>query len=303
MKILITGGRGMIGTRLADVLIKKGFEVRMLSRKSAIGTITKYTWSVKYGYIDPKAIEGIDTIIHLAGTGVFDKRWDENYKKEIIDSRVKSADLLYTYLSSMPHQVKTIISASAIGFYGIDTKETLCDESTTKGEGFLAEVVYKWENKLKKFETTPIRSVLLRIGIVLSNKGGALPQLRAPISKYIGAPIGSGNQFVSWIHIDDLCNMILFAIENEKVKGTYNAVGMNPVTNSFLTKKIAEILKKPLWLPNIPAFVLKLLFGTEKGAHIVGGNNVSNEKIRKEGFIFTHTSVEAALNDLLKNNK
>jgi uncharacterized protein len=303
MKILITGGTGLVGTRLSEMLIEKGHEVVMLSRKAEDGAVKKYKWDIRSGYIDAAAFEDTDVIVHLAGAGVFEKPWSDTYKKEIIDSRVQTTELLCSYLSSANHKVKTIICASAIGFYGIDTTDFLCKESTKQGKGFLAEVVNSWEVKQNLFNALSMRVVAFRIGIVLSTKGGALKEFLTPIRNFIGAPLGSGKQYVSWIHIDDLCRMVVFAIDNSNVKGVYNAVGLNPLTNSQLTKKIAYFLKKPLWLPNIPGIVLKLIFGTEKGAHIIGGNKVSCEKITEEGFTFNHPNIDTALRDLVENNK
>ncbi len=299
--ILITGGTGLVGTRLTEKLLDKGYSVNLLSRKEGSGKIKKYRWDLKNEYLDEAAITNADYVIHLAGAGVFDKRWTSAYKKEILDSRVDSTNLLAKKIESVPNSIKAVIAATAIGIYGFDTGDTIQTEDSPNGEGFLAQVCNKWEAATNAITKT--RTVLVRIGIVLSNKGGALDQLAKPVKYFVGSPLGNGNQFVSWIHIDDLCDLFIFAIENEHVKGIYNAVAPHPVSNKVLTQKIAEVLKKPLWLPNIPSFVMKLVVGAQASSIILGGNNVSSEKITHAGFKIQFSNLTAALIDLLKNNK
>jgi uncharacterized protein (TIGR01777 family) len=301
--ILITGGTGLVGTRLSDMLIKKGYQVNFLSRQAGEGKIKKYRWDLKTKYIDENALKTADHIIHLAGAGVFDKRWSPSYKKEILDSRVQSTTLLYEKLSSISHHVKSFISASAIGIYGFDTGDRWLTEDSPTGEGFLAEVTSKWEASMLPIENSGLRTVRIRVGIVLSDQGGALEELSKPVKFFIGSPMGRGSQYVSWIHIDDLCSMFILAIENEKMAGAYNAAAPEPVSNAFLTKEIASVLKKPLWMPNVPAFVLKLILGSEKAAVLLGGNRVSPKKIIEAGFKFSYPVLKPALEQLLKNNK
>ncbi len=303
--ILITGGTGLVGTRLAEILIRKGYQVSFLSRQAGEGKIKKYLWDLKTKYIDEGAIQKADHIIHLAGAGVFDKRWTKEYKKEILESRVDSTALLAEKLSTLKHKVKSFISASAIGIYGFDTGDSWQNETepTIVGKGFLAEVTGKWEASLSPIEKSGLRTVKIRIGIVLSGQGGALEELSKPIKYFVGSPMGKGIQYVSWIHVDDLCEMFITALENEKMQGAYNAAAPDPVTNKMLTIEIASVLKRPLWLPNIPAFVLNLILSSEKAAILLGGNRVSTEKIVEAGFKFNYPNLKPALEDLFENNK
>ncbi len=301
--ILITGGTGLVGSRLAERLLNKGYNVSFLSRKAEEGKIKKYRWDPKTGYIDEAALLQADSIVHLAGAGVFDKRWTPEYKKEIMESRVVSTQLLGTKLASLAHPVRSVICASAIGLYGADTGEDWQTETSPQGGGYLAEVTRQWEDATTAIESSGIRTVRIRIGIVLSDRGGALSEMGKPVRYYFGAPIGSGRQFVSWIHIDDLCDMFIYAIEHDQLKGVFNGVAPQPVTNKKLIQEIAAALKRPLWLPNIPAFVLKLVTGNEPAAVLVGGNRVSSQKISNHGFNFTYPDLHKALQQLLKNNK
>ena len=299
--ILITGGTGLVGSRLSEMLEQKGYTVSLLSRKAGEGQRKKYVWDISSGHFDETAIKHADYIIHLAGAGVFDKRWTQAYKKEIMSSRVDSTQLLATKLATIPNSVKAIVAASAIGIYGFDTGDTLLSENSPFGEGFLAEVCKNWEAAVDSIDG--IRTIKMRIGIVLSEKGGALEQMAKPVNYFVGSPLGTGNQQVSWIHLDDMCGLLIFALENEHIKGAYNAVAPNPVTNKLLTEKIAKILKRPLWLPNIPSFMMKLIVGAEASSIILGGNNVSSKKITDSGFKFKFPDLISALTDLLQNKK
>jgi len=295
--ILISGGTGLVGKRLQELLESKGHHVSFLSRKKSSGKTKTYLWDVQMGYMEAGALENTDVIVHLAGAGVFDKSWTKEYKKEILDSRVLSTKLLCNAVKSTPNKVETFISASAIGIYGADTGDELLTEESKLGNDFLANVTKEWEASVD-LSNTDVRRCTFRIGIVLSSQGGALASLAKPIKNFVGAPLGNGNQFVSWIHIDDLCNMIIQAIENEKYSGVYNAVAPNPVTNKFLTQEIAKTLKKPIWLPNVPAFILKFILGAEKALILLGGNKVSSKKIENAGFHFTYSNLTITLRKL-----
>jgi len=301
--ILITGGTGLVGTRLSERLLAKGYQVSFLSRTADNGKIKKYRWDTKNGYIEEEAIANSDYIIHLAGAGVFDKRWTPEYKKEILDSRIDSTLLLSKKIKSIPNSIKGIISASAIGIYGFDTGENWQTETSPIGEGFLAEITKKWEESIEKIAETGKRTVAFRIGIVLSNKGGALEELAKPIKFFVGAPIGKGSQYISWIHLDDLCDMFVYAIENEKLSGVFNCVAPEPITNKLFTIEIAKTIKRPLWLPNIPAFIMKIIVGSEQASIILGGNRVSAQKIINTGFKFNYSTLSSALVNLLKKDK
>ena len=299
MNIRITGGTGMIGHRLTELLLAKGHKVSYLSRKKEkLPNVEVFQWDIQKGYIEEGALEKADYVVHLAGAGIADKRWTDERKKEIIDSRIQPIELINKYLQEKNIQLKGFISASAIGIYGGDTGNIKLDESSVLGNDFLAECTKLWEINAKKV-TNAARIVSIRIGIVLSEKGGALPKLVQPIRLGFGAALGNGKQFMSWIHVDDLCGVFVKAIEDEKMQGAYNAVAPNPVTNQEMTSVAAEVLKKPLWLPNVPIFALKLVFG-EMGIVISGGNFVMNKRLSKEtNFQYKFTTIKDALSDLL----
>jgi len=249
--------------------------------------------------VDEEAFQNIDTIIHLAGANVGDKRWSAGWKKEILDSRVKSTRLLCDTVSKGGHTVKTVVSASAIGYYGFTDGEETITESHPPGNDFLSTVVEQWEKEANALQSLGVRVVKIRVGIVLSDRGGALQEMARPIKFFVGSPLGSGDQYVSWIHIDDVCRMFIFACENSNLSGPYNAVASEPVTNRMLTKRIASVLKKPLILPPVPGFVLKLVLG-EMADVVIHGSKVSPDKIMKAGFQFTHDDLDLTLHNLLK---
>jgi uncharacterized protein (TIGR01777 family) len=206
--------------------------------------------------------------------------------------------LLYEGLQRVPNRVKTFLSASAIGIYGADRGEELLTETSSPGNDFLAEVTKAWEGAVQPVAGLGIRTVLLRIGIVLSGKGGALVKMAQPVRLGAGSPLGSGKQWVSWIHVDDLCRLFVYALENPDVRGPYNAVAPAPATNETLTKQIAEVLGKPLFLPNVPAFALKLAVG-EMAAAVLGSAKVSGQKVAQTGFTYQFPTLTPALRDLL----
>jgi uncharacterized protein len=299
MKILITGGTGMIGQRLTELLLQKGHQVTYLSRsKEKKANIDVYQWDIDKKYIEEGALENADYVVHLAGTGIADKRWTDERKQEIINSRIQPIELINKYLQEKNIKLKGFISASAIGYYGGDTGETKLDENSKAGNDFLAECTQLWELAAQKTKLSE-RIVSIRIGIVLSEKGGALPKLVQPIRFGFGAALGNGKQFMSWIHIDDLCQIFIKAIEDKTMTGAYNAVSPNPVRNKEMTEIAAKVLKKPLWLPNVPSFVLKLVFG-EMGIVVTGGNFVQNKRLSQEtNFQYKFTNIKDALSDLL----
>lgn len=262
--ILITGGSGLVGQRITELLEKKGYEMAWLSR-SRQGR-KSFLWDVENKEIDPQAIEWADAIIHLAGAGVAEKRWTPERKKLILDSRTHSTQLLFSAIEKAEKKPSTFISASAVGYYGFNTGTTLVDEGSKAGSDFLAEVVIAWEHEVKKIEALHLRTVLLRIGIVLDAEGGALGEMLKPP---VAAPLGSGDQWMSWIHIEDLANMFVFALEKTTLQGVYNAVGPNPATNQQLTKEAAAAKGKPYVGIGVPGFALKLVLG-EMAAMVLG---------------------------------
>lgn len=297
-KILITGGTGLVGARLKELLLAQNHEVALLSRQPTDRPKGIYNWDIKAQTIDPDSLENIDGVVHLAGAGVADGRWTEARRKAILDSRIQSTNLLYDQLKAMEQRPKVFVSASAVGIYGYDTGDVLMTEDDSPGEDFLADVVKQWEAAVDRIAELGIRVVKLRIGIVLAADGGALPKIVQPIRLWAGAPLGSGEQYMSWIHVDDLAKMMIWSLAQQQVEGVYNAVGPHPATNAQLTKAAAETLSKPLFLPNVPGFVIKLMFG-EMGNIVLGGNRVSNAKMAATGFRYQFEELKPTLEDLL----
>jgi uncharacterized protein (TIGR01777 family) len=297
--ILITGATGLVGSRLTEILTNRGDRVVHLSRSRQSGAIRTFHWDVSTKIIDMNAFDGIDTIIHLAGAGVADERWTAKRKIEILESRTRSTELIVNTLKKIPHRVQSFVSASAIGYYGFD-RDQLFDEDTTAGSDFLANVTRQWEETVEKARTVVANVAKLRIGVVLSEKGGALKAMATPVKYFVGAPLASGDQYLSWIHIDDLCGIFLKAID-EPLDGVFNAVAPNPVTNRQLTMAIGKAMHKPILLPAIPEFVLRLMLG-EMADLVVNGSRVSCEKILKAGCKFQFTNVEEAIEDLIRRS-
>jgi uncharacterized protein len=291
--ILITGGSGLVGKRITQLLEKKGYQVAWLSRSEQSGR-KSFLWNVENQEIDPQAMEWAEAVIHLAGAGVAEKRWTPERKKLILDSRTQSTQLLYSAIEKSHNRPNTFISASAVGYYGFNTGTALVDENSAAGTDFLAEVVIAWENEVKKIESLQLRTVMLRIGIVLDAEGGALGEMLKPP---VAAPLGSGDQWMSWIHIEDLAHMFVFALEKTTLQGIYNAVGPSPATNQQLTKEAASAKGKPYLGIGVPGFALQLVLG-EMAAMVLGGNRVSSQKILKAGFEFEFSELRGALKDL-----
>lgn len=297
--VLITGGTGMIGQRLTQLLLAKGYQVAYLSREQqSIPNVKIYRWNIEKKFLEEGSLREVDYIVHLAGAGIADQRWSSKRKQEIIKSRTQSIELIARRLQERPYNVKACVSASGIGFYGADTGDTRVSEQSVSGSDFVAHVTRHWEKSVELIDTMGIRTVKLRTGIVLSTEGGALPKMALPVQWGVGAPLASGKQWISWIHIDDLCRLYIEAMENPQWHGIYNAVASTPVTNETFTRQVAEVLHRPLWLPNIPSVVLKTLFG-EMSSLVIGGNYVINQRIKAEtNFIFQFNDLKIALLNL-----
>ncbi|MFM7858033.1 MAG: TIGR01777 family oxidoreductase [Flammeovirgaceae bacterium] len=298
-KVLITGASGLVGTRLTEVLLLNQFEVAHLGRSKRPSKVPSFLWDVNHQQMDPKSLEGVGAIVHLAGAGIADKRWNTARKKEILDSRVHSTRLLYTSLKNNAHQIKVVVAASAIGYYGFGLSDQEFREEDAPANDFLAEVTRQWEDEIDQIEKLGIRVVKIRIGIVLSNRGGALIEISKPIRLGFGATLATGLQIISWIHLDDLCEMFLKAINDYRMIGAYNGVAPNPVSNKKLTEAIAQVFQKRLWLPSVPSFVLRLVVG-EMAQIVVNGCKVSSHKILSTGFTFKFPIIEEALMDLFE---
>lgn len=297
--ILIAGGTGLVGNRLSQLLRGMGYTVFHLSRRENLkAEFPAYAWDVEKQTLDMRAIEKADVLINLAGSGIADKRWSNARKKDIIDSRVQSALLLKKTLETTNHNIKAYLSASAIGFYG-DRGNELLSETASEGTGFLAESTVEWEKAVAEVAKTGIRTVALRTGIVMSIQGGALEKMLISFMFRLGIYFGNGKQWYSWIHIDDLCRLFIWAIENEKAEGIYNAVSPQPLSNYDLTKAISTAKGGAYLLMPAPAFALRLAMG-EMADAVLNSSKVSSQKVENEGFTFQFPEAVSALKDVLK---
>ncbi len=297
MNILISGGSGLVGLELSKMLRAKGHRVSILSRKKTNDVNYKF-WDIENGVLAEDALIGIDTIVHLAGEGIADGAWTDERKVKIVESRVNSTRLLLDALKKGNHQVKAFISASATGYYS-NRGDELMYEDAMPAKDFLGTTCVLWEQEVNKIESLGIRTVKLRIGIVLTTKGGALKKMIVPFKFGLGSALGDGKQWMSWIHLKDLCSMFIYAIENNQLKGAYNAVAPQAATNYEFSKTLSKIMKRPFWAPNVPSFILKIIFG-EMSAVVLGSTKASADKIEKEGFKFEFAKLNEALIDLLK---
>ncbi|MFV9550485.1 TIGR01777 family oxidoreductase [Algibacter sp. PT7-4] len=302
MRVLITGATGLVGQEIVKLCQESNIKVNYLTTsKSKLIQEENYKgfyWNPKTNEIDTNCFTGVNTIIHLAGATV-SKRWTTGYKQEIISSRKNTTALLVNSLKAINnHDVKQVISASAIGVYP-DSLTNYYDQSHTQiSASFLGQVVAAWEEAVNAFSILNIAVSKIRIGLVLANNGGALTEIVKPVKFGFGAAFGSGKQWQSWIHIHDLANMFLYVLKY-KLKGVYNGVAPNPVTNTELTKTVANVLNKPLFMPNIPKFFMKLILG-DMHALLFESQRVSSKKIVDKGFFFKYNYLEPALNSLLK---
>ena len=289
-KILITGGTGLVGKKLTKMLVKNNHEVLVLSRSPK--KENEFRWNLSENFIDKKALENVEYIIHLAGAGIADKRWTDERKKIIIDSRVKTANLLFNKIIEYKINLKGFISASGIGYYGAITNNKTYKETDKPGTDFIANVCKQWEKAAEQFSNKNIPVTILRTGIVLSKEGGALEKMKTPIL----SPLGSGKQHIPWIHIDDLCLMYLNAVEGN-LTGVFNAVTPENHTSKTFSKTLAKNLKRPYLAIGVPSFLLKLMFGN-LSVILLEGSKISAKKIEKRGFSFRFRTLKKALNNL-----
>lgn len=302
-KVLVTGGTGLVGKHLCRRLVEHGYEVVNLSRtKRPDNEIPSYLWDLEKRTIDPEAVLSADYIVHLTGTNIGGKRWTNKRRKQILDSRVRSGEIIFNQVKNLNIQPKAYITASAIGYYGAVTSGEPLVETSPPADDFLGQTCSAWESVADKFSAMGVRSVKIRTGIVLSKNGGALSKLIWPVRLGLGAALGNGKQYLSWIHIDDLCSIYLHAIENTNMHGPYNAVAPEQVTNKAFTREMARVLKKPLWLPNIPTTALRLFLG-DMSRMLVYGSKISPEKIVSSGYHFLFPDLGSALKNCLMNEK
>lgn len=304
MKVLITGATGLVGSALTSLLLKEGYSVHYLTTsKGKIKKTEHYTgfyWDPSKNIIDDNCFQGVSTIINLAGATIA-QRWSSRNKEVILNSRTKSLQTIYSAISKMTDNRKfKLISSSAIGIYPDSLANYYTEQTTEIDDSFLGEVVEAWELEMEKFKQLSCEVAIIRTGLVCSARGGALPKLTMAVKNYIGAPFGSGNQWQSWIHIEDLAAMFLFVLEKD-LKGVYNGVAPNPVANKKMVKELAKVLNRPLILPNVPEFSLKLLLG-EMSYLLLASQRVSCSKIQKKGFHFKHKNICKALESLYPAN-
>ncbi|MXV52950.1 TIGR01777 family protein [Pedobacter sp. HMF7647] len=299
-RILLTDGTGLIGKHLVNTLRQQDYVIYQLLRDPAKTEssvyIKNFKWDVKKGQIDPECIHGVSAIIHLAGEPIAGKRWTHRQKMEIVSSRTESIRLVYELLNKTTHQVDTVISASAVGYYG-NRGDELLTEDKPPGRGFLADTCIEWEKAVDEAQDLKMRVVKLRTGIVLSKDGGALPQLAKPIRTGLGAALGSGRQWMPWIHLNDVIQAYTYALNNENVSGTFNLSAPAPVTNKEFTETLAELLHKKIWLPNLPEFSLKLILG-EMSETILDSNRTACQKLTDTGFKFQFSDLRQAISNI-----
>ena len=300
-KVLITGASGLIGQRLTTLLLSKGVACNLLGREGKVNLKDKrvkaFKWNIDTGEMDERAFEGVTAIIHLAGAGVADKRWSDSRKKEIIESRVKSADLIYNFLEKGAHTVKTFISASAVGYYG-DCGAEVISETHKPANTFLADVCKKWEQGANKIGGLGIREIRCRIGIVLAEKGGALPELIKTIPVGVAGYFAKDNLYYPWIHIDDVCGIMIHVLEHSKVNGPYNTTAPGPLLLKELMQHILKVKKSSAILVPAPPFALKLAMG-EMSDMLLSSQNCSNKKILGTGYQFRYGDIDEALKSIL----
>ena len=293
--VLITGGSGLIGRKLTSELQKNGFRVSWLSRKDiSVPDVHVYKWNIERNVIDRKAIEAAHVIVHLAGANIGARRWTKKRKQDIIDSRIKSAELLLTALRESGKTLDVFVSASAVGYYGARTTEKVYSEEDSAADDFLGSTCRKWEEVANRFTDASDRLVKLRTGVVLDAREGALPKMALPVKLGFGSSLGSGKQYIPWIHINDIVGIYLKAIEDKAMQGAFNAVAPQVVTLDEFLRTLARVLKRPYFMPRVPAIVLKILLG-EMSSLILEGSRISADKVQKAGYKFKFDTVDNAL--------
>jgi hypothetical protein len=301
MAILITGATGLIGSKLSERLIRDGYTVHFLTTsKKKIKNETHYKgfyWNPSVGEIDQNAFKDVTVIINLVGATIA-KRWTSSYKKVILDSRVQTANLIYSTLENLDHQVRSFISSSGVSIYPNSKTKLYTEESTEVDDGFLADVVVAWEAAADQFKALGIDVAKIRTGVVFDTKEGAFPKLVKPVRMGIPSPVGSGEQWLSWIHINDIVGIYKYVLDKE-LEGVFNAVAPTPIKNKKLMKLISLRYCVVMWLPNIPSFMLKFILG-EMAQLVLEGQLVSATKIEKHGYIFEFANAEKAIEDLLR---
>jgi uncharacterized protein len=303
VSVLITGGSGLVGNHLTKLLLKFGIKVSHLSRSGIpFSGVTVFKWDPEKKLIDPDALKGVNCIIHLAGANIGEKRWTEKRKKEIMGSRVNSAQFLYEIIKDNPNEIETFVSASAIGYYGSITSEKVFTEEDNPASDFLGTVCSRWEETAKSFTRLGLRVVIIRTAVVLDINDSALSRLIIPAKLGMIVRTGTGKQYFPWIHFADLCNIYYKAISDYSIAGAYNAVAPEHETNDSFMRTLARVMKRPVFLPPVPSFFLKLALG-EMSDVAIKGSRVSGEKIILAGYNFLYPTLEKALVDIICNSK
>jgi uncharacterized protein (TIGR01777 family) len=298
--VLITGGTGLIGRHLASLLLRNGYNVSVLSRNETYyEKVKSFKWDPEKQTITSVAVDGVDYVVHLAGANLGEKRWTRSRKEEIIKSRTASAKLLYGVIKDKGIRLKAFISASGISYYGTETTEKIFTEDDPPGNDFLSEVCSQWEEAASLFEALGVRTVRIRTAIVLEKTDSALASMMKPAKFGFLAQTGSGKQYMPWIHISDLCNIYLKALEDASMTGVYNAAAPNHATHSDFIKTLGGVMKKPVFPIPVPEFILKIIFG-EMSELVLRGSRISSEKITDAGYKFRYADLKEALEDIIR---
>lgn len=299
--ILISGGTGLVGRALTKQLISMGHEVRVLSRfpKPSL-SVKSFYWNIEKNEIDEAAFDNIDHFVHLAGSGIADARWTKSRKQNIIDSRVLSMNLITSIIKKKNIVLKSFVGASATGIYGIPTSEKIFTELDKSNEDFLVTTCQQWESSYNDIQKFSNKNCVIRISVVLSEQGGALKRLLPLFKLGLGSAVGSGKQYMSWIHLDDLISIFCEALFNTNYNGVYNAVATEHINNNYFSKQLARSLSKPFWMLNVPGFLLKILFG-EMANVLLQGSRVSNHKLIDAGFKFKYPLLASAFKQIVSN--
>lgn len=299
--VLISGGSGFIGKNLTNLLIANGYSVSILSRRDRQNTadVSFFKWDIAKQFIEEEAVRKADYIVHLAGENIAEKPWTAKRKEEILQSREQSIQLIYDVLKKNNKKLDAFVSASGVGIYGAINGQTICTENTAPENDFLGSTCQKWEAAAGTIGDLNIRVVKIRTGLVLGKEDGFLKKLTPIFKLRLGSALGSGKQYMPWIHVDDLCAIYLEAINNSNMTGAYNAAIFDNTTNSVFSETLAKVYGYSIWLPNVPAFLIKMALG-EMALLILKGRRVSSQKIEQTGFKFQFTNLEQALRNCLE---
>jgi uncharacterized protein len=301
MRIVIAGGSGFIGKKLTDLLWTEGHTIVILTRKEkkSVGRIEYVHW-LSEGSSPEKEIASADAFINLAGVSINDGRWSKSHQKQIYESRMAATEELLRIISSLPEKPSVLVNASAIGIYPASVKTVYSEDSTDTANDFLGKTVRDWENKAKRVEEHSVRSVYMRFGVVLGKEGGALPLMALPYRLFVGGKVGSGEQWVSWVHVMDVVRAVLFALKNDALRGPVNVTSPSPLQMNDFGKTIGSVLHRPHWIP-VPTFAMKMVLG-QKSALVLEGQHVLPQVLQQEGFEFMYPTLRSALEDLFSRS-